>query len=81
MTALTSVINMREKCKSTSPSKKSRKDKEKLVVISRREKDERIVDLCSTVGFIHSIVRTFCDKFDRIAESAKSETKVLRVFV
>jgi hypothetical protein len=54
---------------------------EKWVVINWHDKDEWIVDLCSTVGFIRSIVRTFCDKSDRIAESAKSETKVLRVFV
>jgi len=79
-TALTSVTNMSEKCKSTSPSKKSETIgiEEKLGVISQLEKGEQIVDLCGTVRFIHSSVRTFCDKSHRITESVKSETKVLK---
>ena len=64
---------MSEKRISTSPSAIQVKNwqqtistEEKLDVISRPEKGERIVDICHTVTLVHSSVRTICDNADRI---------------
>jgi hypothetical protein len=74
---------MSEKRKSTSPTeiqvKNQRKTvghEEKLDVISRLEKGERIVDICRNVRFAHSSVHTIRDKTDRIKQSAKPGTDV-----
>jgi hypothetical protein len=48
----------------------------KLNVVSRLEKGERIVDIRHIVRFTHSSVRTLRDHADGIVESAKSATKV-----
>ena len=44
---------------------------EKLDVISRIERDERIVDICLTGRFAHISVRTIRDNADRFNESGK----------
>jgi hypothetical protein len=69
---------MSEKSTSTSPSavqvKHQRKTigiEEKLDVISRPEKRERIVDIFRNVQLAHSSVRTIRDNADGIKESAK----------
>jgi len=49
---------------------------EKLDVISLLEKDEWIVDKCHNVTFAHMSLLSFHQNADRIAESAKSGTKV-----
>jgi hypothetical protein len=74
---------MSEKCKSTSPSaiqvknrQKTVSIEEKLDVISRLEKGERIVDVCHNVRLAHSSICTIRDNVDKIKESAKSGTKV-----
>ena len=76
---------MSEKRKSTSPTaiqvKNQRKTvghEEKLDVISRLEKGERIVDIlvCRNVRLAHSSVHTIRDNADRIKERAKSGTNV-----
>jgi hypothetical protein len=44
---------------------------EKLDIISRLEKGERIVDIQRNVRLAHSSIPTICDNGDRITESAK----------
>jgi hypothetical protein len=73
---------MSEKCKATSPSaiqvknrQKTISIEEKLHVISRLERGERIVDMCCNVRLAHSSIHAICDNADRIKESAKSGTK------
>ena len=84
-TALAFLANMSEKRKSASPSviqvKNRRKTigiEEKLDVISRLEKGERIVDIlvCRNVRLAYNSIPTIRDNADRIKESAKSGTKV-----
>jgi hypothetical protein len=82
-TALAFLTDMNEKCKSASRSaiqvKNRRKTinvEDKLHVISRLEKGERIVDVFHNVKLAHSSVHTIRDNADRIKESAKSGTKV-----
>jgi hypothetical protein len=74
---------MSEKRKSASPSaiqvKNRRKTigiEEKLYVIIRREKGERIVYICRNIRLAHSSVYAIRDDADWIKESDKSETKV-----
>ena len=74
---------MTEKRKSTSSSAIQVKNggktigiKEKLDVISRFEKGERIVDICRNVKFSRTSVRTIHENADGIKENAKSGTKV-----
>jgi DDE superfamily endonuclease./Tc5 transposase DNA-binding domain./CENP-B N-terminal DNA-binding domain. len=74
---------MSEKRNSTSPSttqiKRQRKTiciEEKLEVINRLEKGERIANVCRALGWAKSTVRTIRNNADRIKESAKSGTKV-----
>jgi hypothetical protein len=69
---------MSEKRKSTSPSatqvknrQKSNSTEEKLDVISRLQKGERIVDIWRNVRLAHSNICTIGDNADRITESAK----------
>jgi hypothetical protein len=79
-TALAFLTNVIEKLKSTPPSVnnqwKTISIEEKLDVISRLEKGERIVDICRNIRLAHSSIRTICDNADKIKESAKSGTKV-----
>jgi hypothetical protein len=49
---------------------------EKLRVRMRREKDERIFNICSNVWLAYSSVRTIRNTADRSKESATSGTKV-----
>jgi len=49
---------------------------EKVDVISRLEKVERIVNRCHNVRFIYISICTVHGNTDRITESAKSGTKV-----
>jgi len=74
---------MSEERKPKSPSAIQEKDwwktisiEERLDVVSRLEKGERIVDLCHNVRFAHSSVRTIQDNADTITGSVKSGTKV-----
>jgi len=73
---------MSEKRNSTSPSetqiKRQRKTiciEEKLQVINRLEKGERIAHICRALGLAKSTVRTIRNNADRIKESAKSGTR------
>jgi len=73
---------MSEKRNSTSPSetqiKRQRKTiciEEKLEVINRLEKGERIANICRAFGLAKSTVRTIRSNADRIKESAKSGTR------
>jgi hypothetical protein len=81
-TALAFLINMSEKRKSTSPGaiqvnwRKTICTEEKLDIISRLEKGERIVDICRNVRLTHSSLHTIHDKAYRIKESPKSGIKV-----
>jgi hypothetical protein len=82
-TALAFLTNMSEKRKSASPSaiqvknrRKAINVEQKLHIISRPEKGERIVDMCHDVIIAHSSVHTVRDNVDRIKESANSGTKV-----
>jgi hypothetical protein len=70
---------MSEKRKSTSSSaiqvknrEKTIDIKEKLDVISRFEKGERIVDICRKVKFVRTSVSTIHENADGIKENAKS---------
>jgi hypothetical protein len=81
-TALAFLANMSEKHKSASPSAIHRKHRsktiniaEKLCIIMRHEKDERIVDIRHNVSLAHDIVDKIRDNGDKIKESAKSGTK------
>jgi hypothetical protein len=72
-TALAFLTNMSEKRKSASLSASQGKNRrktisviEKLHVIMRREKGERIVDVCHNVTLAHGIVHKICDNADRI---------------
>src|SRR5215470_16125111 len=49
---------------------------EKLSVIMRREKGERIVDVCRNSTLSHGIVHKIRDNADRLKESAQSGTEV-----
>jgi hypothetical protein len=80
------LTNMSEKRKSASPSatqvKKRRKTisiEQKLHVICRREKGERIVDTCRNVRLAYSTGHTIRDNADKAKESSKSEPE--RLFV
>jgi hypothetical protein len=82
-TALAFLTNMSEKGKSASPSaiqvknrQKTTGIEDKLSVIIRREKGERIFDICRNVLLAHGIVHKIRDIADRIKESAQSGTKV-----
>jgi hypothetical protein len=82
-TALAFLTNMSEKRKSASPSAIKVKNwlktisiEEKLRVIMRRAKGERIVDICRNVRLAHGIVHKIRDNVDRIKESAKPGTKI-----
>jgi len=75
---------MSEKHKSTSPSAIQVKNwqnttsiEEKLDVISRLGKDEKIVDLSCNVRLTHSSVPTICDHADRIKRVLSQEPKCL----
>jgi low affinity Fe/Cu permease len=48
----------------------------KLDVISRLGKGDRIVDTCRVVGFAHGSARTIRNNADRVKQSAKSGTEV-----
>jgi hypothetical protein len=81
--ALAFHTSISETRKSASPSviqvknrRKTMVTEEKLHVISRLEKGERIVDICHNVRLTHSSVHSIRDNADRIKESAKSGTKV-----
>jgi len=74
---------MSEKHKSTSPSVIQVKNwwktisiEEKLDVISRFDKGEGIVDRCCSVRLSNISIRVIRDNADRIAEGAKSGTKM-----
>jgi hypothetical protein len=74
---------MSEKRESASPSaiqvKNQRKTigiEEKLRVIMRREKGERVVGICRNVRLADGTIHAIRDNVDRIKESAKSATKV-----
>jgi hypothetical protein len=74
---------MSEKRKSSSPSaiqvKNRRKTigvEEKLRAIMRRERGERIVDICHNVKLANSSVHTIRGNDDRVKGSAKSGIKV-----
>jgi tRNA1(Val) A37 N6-methylase TrmN6 len=76
VSALAVVTQMSEKCKPKSPSaiqvKKWQKTVnigERLVVVSRLEKGEQIVDICHNVRFTCSSVRTIRDNADRMKGS------------
>jgi len=56
---------------------KTNSTEQKLYVIRWLQKDERIVDTCRNVRFVHSSARTIHESVDRIKERAKSGTKVL----
>jgi hypothetical protein len=75
-TALAFLTNISEKCKSASPRRQTVGIEEKLHVISRFEKGERIVDICRNVRLARSSVHTIRDNADRIKACAKSGTKV-----
>jgi hypothetical protein len=49
---------------------------EKLSLIMRREKGERIVDIYPNVTVAHGIIHKIRDNADRIKESAQSGIKV-----
>jgi len=49
---------------------------DKVDLISRLEKGERIVDVCRNVRFTHTSVSAIRDNVDTITESAKSGTEV-----
>ena len=73
---------MSEKRNATSPgesqTKRQRKTiciAEKLEVINRLEKGERIANICRALGLAKSTVRTIRNNADRIKESAKSGTR------
>jgi hypothetical protein len=81
-TALAFVTNVSEKCKSASliaigvnNGRKTIGIGEKLEIISRIEKHERMVNVCCNVKFTHCSIRTICDNADRIKGSAKSGRK------
>jgi len=74
---------MDEKCKSTLPSvmqvknqQKTVNTKEKLDIICRLEKGERIVDMCCNVRLAHGFTRTVHDNDDGIKETDESVTKM-----
>jgi hypothetical protein len=74
---------MCEKCNSASANAVHLKNRPKTIgteetlhVISRREKGERIADICRNVRLAHGSVHTIRDNADRIKESAKPGTKV-----
>ena len=82
-TAVAFLNNTSDKHKSTSPSAVQVKNwwktiniKEKLDIISRLEKGGQIYYMCHNVWYAHISVHTIRDNADRIAESAKSGTKV-----
>jgi hypothetical protein len=82
-TELDFLTNMSEKHKSASPSaiqvknrRKTLGSEEKLRVIMRREKGERIIDICHNVTLADGIVRKIRDNAHRTKESAQSGTKV-----
>ena len=72
---------MSEECQSSAIQVKNRQKKisieVKLVVISRLEKGERIVDICRNVRFTHNILRKIRDNAGRIKESPESKSKCL----
>jgi hypothetical protein len=85
-TALAFLTTMSEKHKSALSSaiqvKNRRKTisiEEKLHVISRLGKGERIVDICRNVTLAHRSVHTICDNADRIKEVLSQELKCLFV--
>jgi hypothetical protein len=76
--ALALLTKVSEKHKSTSPSATPVKNRwkaisieEKLDVISRLEKCDRIVDMWCNVRFAHNSLHTICVNADRIIEGAK----------
>jgi hypothetical protein len=82
-TALASLIDMSDKCKSMLPTTVQGKNQwktisieEKLDIMSQLEKAEWIVDIWRNVRLIYSSVCTIHDNADRITESAKWGTKV-----
>ena len=69
---------MSEKCKSCAIQVKNRRKKVTILdIISRLEKDERIVDMRHCVGFTDSSLSIIRYNADRITESVKSINKVL----
>jgi hypothetical protein len=77
-TALAFLTNISEKHKFTTPSAiqkenqwKTIGNEEKSDVISQREKDEQIVDVCRNVRLSYSSTRTICDNAEGIKDSAK----------
>jgi len=82
-TALALLTNVSEKHKSPSPSAvpvknrwKTTSIEEKLDVVSRLEKGDRIVDMRRNVRFTHNSLHTVCDNADRIIEGAKLALKL-----
>jgi hypothetical protein len=80
--ALAIGMKMGEKCKCAAPSAmqvkhqwKTISTEEKLEIINRHEKNERIVDVWH-IRFAHVHVHAIRDNADRITESAKSGTQV-----
>jgi hypothetical protein len=70
--------------KSASPSaiqvknqRKTISTEEKLHVISRLKKGERIGDICRNVRLAHSSIHTICDNADRIKKVLSQELKCL----
>jgi hypothetical protein len=83
-TALAFLTNMSEKRKSASRSAIQVKNRrrtvgidEKLRVIMRRDKGQRIDDICHHVRLTHSSIHTIRGNADRVDESSKSGTKVV----
>ena len=80
-TALTFLINMSDKHKSTSPTAIQVKNKRTIISteekldVSWLEKGERNVDICHNVRLIHSRMCKIYDNSDRIKGSAKSGNK------
>jgi hypothetical protein len=74
---------MNEKSKSASPSAiqvenrgKTVGNEEKLSVIMRHEKGERMVDICRNVTLAHGAVHKIRDNADRYKESAQPGSEV-----
>jgi len=75
--ALARVAKISDKCKSTSPSAiqvknwQKKRTEEKLLLISRLEKVEQIVDRCCDVRLARCSIRAIHDNADRIKEKCQ----------
>jgi len=73
------VRNVKTTPSRTVPVKNRRKTisiEDKLDVISRPGKSDKIFDICRVVRFAHSSARTIPDNADRMKQTAKSVTEV-----